>query len=600
MLPRFSRIIIFILLGTASTTLAKSYSIDSIHINAELLANGSLKIEETRIYSFRGSFSWADYHLPLSKVGRVQNFTLTEGDRPYAAAAGKEPGTYQLQADDHELYLKWHYKARNQTRTFTLNYIVTDVATVYDDVAELYFKFVGRANPKTAGQVTVTIKLPQLAAHPTVQAWAHGPLWGEITFKTGKISMWVQPLPAKTFWEARVLMPADWLPAASRRQSGYAQSRIMAKEARLVEQANADRERDIEQRLQEAENQRKALPIAAGLAVVAFLTWGILFIMNGRGFSVRYQQKMDSAIPDNLSPALASYLFFQKNVYGSTLMATLLYLARRGFVTIEQQTRERTFFGFKHKQEEFIVHLKDKNWRQSDKLADYEIALLALLFEELSAGSDSLNMKLFSKNASRIQKWFKEWKKIFAAHFEGQPFWDKKSIKAVIISASVSFAVVVLGIATVTLLGEGGIIAIVAGGICLGLSFTIMRYTAEMKLLRKKLAAFKNYLSKYHTQPVDHATFLNHIQEYLIYGIGLGLSAKSIKKLMLELPTGQYHSYFPWYVGHSQFATPAEFAGAMSSFISVGTTTMSSASGAGGGASGGGGGGGGGAGGGAG
>ena len=54
--------------------------------------------------------------------------------------------------------------------------------------------------------------------------------------------------------------------------------------------------------------------------------------------------------------------------------------------------------------------------------------------------------------------------------------------------------------------------------------------------------------------------------------------------------------YFPWYIyPHGAYASPAEFATAISSVVQIASSTMSSSSGAGGGASGGGGGGGGGA-----
>ena len=44
---------------------SKQYSLDSIYINAEICSDGCLQIEESRSYRFKGSFSWADYSIPL-------------------------------------------------------------------------------------------------------------------------------------------------------------------------------------------------------------------------------------------------------------------------------------------------------------------------------------------------------------------------------------------------------------------------------------------------------------------------------------------------------------------------------------------------------
>ena len=47
------------------TVSAKSYTFDRLSIEAEVLEDGGVLIEEIRTYTFRGSFSWADYKLPL-------------------------------------------------------------------------------------------------------------------------------------------------------------------------------------------------------------------------------------------------------------------------------------------------------------------------------------------------------------------------------------------------------------------------------------------------------------------------------------------------------------------------------------------------------
>jgi uncharacterized membrane protein len=78
--------------------------------------------------------------------------------------------------------------------------------------------------------------------------------------------------------------------------------------------------------------------------------------------------------------------------------------------------------------------------------------------------------------------------------------------------------------------------------------------------------------------------------------MALGIGNRVIEKMMSALTVDEQTNYFPWYhypAGH--FSTPSEFATALTSMVSIASSTMSSSSGSGGGASGGGGGGGGGA-----
>jgi uncharacterized membrane protein len=90
--------------------------------------------------------------------------------------------------------------------------------------------------------------------------------------------------------------------------------------------------------------------------------------------------------------------------------------------------------------------------------------------------------------------------------------------------------------------------------------------------------------------------WLSNIEKYLVYGLALGVGQKAIKKMMESIPEQQQAHFFPWYVyPHGTYASPADFATAISSVVQIASSTMSSSSGAGGGASGGGGGGGGGA-----
>jgi uncharacterized membrane protein len=599
MSERLNRLLLFLCLAISlffSTSLfSKSFSLDKIDIRARIQADGHLQIEENRTYTFRGSFSWADYRLPLKGIGEIRSFSISDEFSAYQQSAGEEPGTYFIQKDNNVFYVKWYYRARNETRTFTLRYLASDVVTRYQDVAELYFKFVGPGNNFPVQSVQVILEFPQDATFPEVRVWAHGPLWGEVRFVNGNLKLSVSPLPARNFWEVRTLFPPEWAPAATRSLQQSQLDVIMKEEEAWAKQANLKRQQAQERMERRREREAQAMNYAVAISLIGLL--GIIFLYNrfGKGHQVNYHQKVSSELPLDEPPAFTSIIFYNKQVYGVALTATLLDLARRGYLSIEQTAMpEQKWWGIKPPQ--FTLHQKSPD-QIGKSLLDYEESLLDFIFRELGQGSGTVNLKTFSKNRRKVQRWFMKWKKQLSAHLKETPYYDKDSIRGTIIAAILSAVVFIVGVVITIIWGTPGITAVIAGSLFIGLSFMILSYTPEIKLRRQKLKTLKNYLKSYHFIPSgsSEAVFEN-IDSYLIYGMALGLGKKQIEKMMMAVPANQQQTYFPWYVyPHGGYASPEQFASAVSTMVTIASSTVSSSAGAGGGASGGGGGGGGGA-----
>jgi uncharacterized membrane protein len=586
--------IVFIFLFLPIHLFAKSYSIDRIDIQAKIMSNGDLHISEARTYTFNGQFSWATYLLPLKGIGDIRYFSLSDQFSEYQLSSVGKSGTYYVQKDPQQFFCKWFYHCENETRTFTLRYTATDVAIAHQDVAEFYYKFVGELNDKSIAKVSVIIELPQKVDTSSVKAFAHGPLWGSIRFNRGILRMEVQPLPAYQYWEARVLFPKEWIPDAIRQTSAVKFTDILQEEKVWAQQANEARKLAQEKYRQRKERQSRAWQYAIILSIAGLLGFTFLYNKYGKGYSVPYYQKVDSELPEDYPPAMVSALYFNKNIYGTTLSATLFDLARRGFISIEQdKPPQKKWWGTSKPQ--FSIKLESQT-KENDRLQDYESDLINFMFNELGEGRSSVELKAFQKNQSKVQKWFRSWKKLLSAHYQDVAYYDKSSIKGTIIGAIMSVLITLGGVIILITLGSPGILAIVAGSILLGLSFVILRYTPEIKLKRKKWEALKNYLKKYHFAGEQSQDWLKNVQKYLVYGIALGVGNKVIRKLIDAIPADQHTTIFPWYCyGSGITPSPADFASAVTSMVTIASSTMSSSTGTGGGASGGGGGGGGGA-----
>jgi uncharacterized membrane protein len=575
---------------------AKNYTIDKIAIHARILANGDMHIQESRTYRFKGKFSWADYRLPLKGIGEVRYFTLKDDYQKYRQSGEEIPGTYYTRLDQQNFYCRWFYQAKNESRTFTLQYQVTNVVTSYQDIAEFYYKFVGESNSKRIESVSVTVELPRPAVPEEVRAFAHGPLWGNVRFRDNKIMLEIEPLSPYQYWEARILFPPGWVPEGKRMLSFPKLQEILLEEERWAQLANEQRVKAQERLQKKKEKDAKGMQYAVVLSLLAIA--GLLFFYSkyGKGFDVPYHQKVDSELPKDQPPAVVSALYYNKQVYGTAMSSTLFDLAGRGLITIKQiEAQLKKWWGTS--KPKFSIILDQQKLKESEsELLDYESDLLSFIFQDLGEGQPEVELKRFKKKQTKVQKWFRQWKKLVGEHYKDIVYYDKLSVKGTIYSAILSGIVMLAGVGILIIFGRPGVIAVICGGLCLGLSFIILRYTPEIKLKRKKWGALREYLKKYHFTSEHPIDWLQNIQDYLIYGLALGVGNKAIEKLMESIPADQQTAMFPWYSHlHGSQPSPADFASAISSMVTVASSTMSSSTGAGGGASGGGGGGGGGA-----
>lgn len=586
----FITISAFFLILIHDTSFAKSYSINAIVINAEIQKDGSLLIQEHRTYNFKGRFRWADYSLPLTQLGRVTDFTLIENGASYQRDNSKTPGTYQLAQDENSLHVKWFYSALNENRTFTLSYRVENAVQVYDDVAVFYYKFVGEKSSKSAAMVDVSLKLPRPATTDSVRAWSHGPFHGELRFYEDLIRLWVQPLPRKQFWEVRTVFPNYWIENTALKQSGFILDEIMQEEAAWAKAANETRQEQEARTIAREQNAKQTRDWSITLGLAGLLLWFLIYRRHGTGYVIPARAKFSSTLPDEFSPALTNYVYYQGQLSSGAMVATIFDLARRGYLKLFETKKTVSYLFFKKDKSIYAIRLNKEHLAESgDRLTDYESDLISFLFNELSNDGVEIDFDTIKNKQTTVMRWFRKWKKLIGTHWDSH-FIEKSSVKAMFISLAVAVVVIGFGVLFVINYSGMGAIAIGIGIVIFILSFFILKYTQDYKTIRSKIASFYRYMKKMHFRTQDSAQFHNRFEDYFIYGISLGLGQKVIEEIMTTYNTGRAN-YFLWYHPYSSAGTPTDFATAVSSMVTAASTTMSSSTGTNGGASSGGGGG---------
>lgn len=300
--------------------------------------------------------------------------------------------------------------------------------------------------------------------------------------------------------------------------------------------------------------------------------------------------------PFGWDPALVSYLLNSREVTGAALVATLLDLARRGFLSLrEEQVQKKRFLGGIKTATEYRWDRKPVvSEEEVSRLAPFEDSLLRFIFEDLGDGKSSISFKEVKKHRSRFTMFFRQWTKDVKAVAVERSWFDKKSFRAMFYSLGLEMVMIGLTVLCAMFFGAWAVVLGVCAVAVLVLAFLTPRRTAEGEKLARGWKALKRYLQKYHFRDAETPFLLSRINDYLIYGVVLGLDKKVFKEPAGFIPSEEYHGYLPWYMyyrGEGAAFSAESFASAFSTMVATATSSMSTAAGTGGGASSGGGGG---------
>lgn len=336
-LPVLSILLILLAAGaTAGCAEPRGFSIDRIEVDATVNPDATLEVTERVTYTFTG----AD-----DQPFTVGTRTFEPGPFPWrildiaAFDADGEPLTTLVDPSvtGTGTLFEWDIApATSGTRTYELRYTVADAVQVWSDVGELYWNWIGTTSP-AVGEWSATVTLPGGA--PGLRAWAHGPLDGVVTVEAPVVRARAADVPAGQFVDTRIVVDAEAFTAPGAAEARL--ERILAEEQRLAEQADAARAA-----AREREDTRERL--------ARFATWAVgpLVVLGAVGvFSVWRRWGQDPPRPDDIGdywrevpddpPAVAAALVSWGTVDADAFSATIIDLARRGWIRISEETEER-------------------------------------------------------------------------------------------------------------------------------------------------------------------------------------------------------------------------------------------------------------------
>ncbi len=249
-----SLICIIILLSVFNNLLIyaqRSFEITDYNSQVKILENGDIQVSEIFEYDFNGDFNGIIRTIGIKGSDGFKYFKASE----YSPEYKELEYTQSLDAD--MVTYKIYDKSSNEKKLFLLEYQLKNVATLYNDTAEFYWKFFDKSNTSPIGHIKIEIELPvaEISAEE-LKVFGHGPLDGKVSIQEdGKIVYEVFGLSSREMMEARILFPTSMIPNSTKiiNQNKFAE--IMKEELEWAKQT--ERTPTLESLVKDWESQIK-------------------------------------------------------------------------------------------------------------------------------------------------------------------------------------------------------------------------------------------------------------------------------------------------------------------------------------------------------
>ncbi len=559
-------LLVLLFAGGVSGSQARDFQIRDIAIQAEIQPNAVIRYVEDRRYRFEGSYSEVYYTLPLRGFDAVENIRVRQDGRPLVNENTEHPGTFKVERNEHELRITWFIETRDTTEhTYTIQYDLRDALVTGPDVTEWFWIFLSDRLARTPETFRARIALPQ-------------------SIEDEEWHVWMRETPD------RVRMRVDGslliLEGEDFRRSDRVRARILFPTRVLTNAEITDRRFTLERVMEEEEawmdaqeRRRQLRMLGTGLfAVLGPFSIG-LFIWFYRRYGRRFEPartiaRLSFSPPSDHAPALVRKLMLGPLNTEPDKMAlgiTIFDLSRRGYFRIVEKKGDKKFLSSEAPQ----YHLEKTGKKPDESLAGWERSLLDMAANRVNEGVTRMD-KILDWTEKPLQKWWKDWRKLYRDALKNQGWFDAVSQKALYFHLFAQLPLL-LGMIAITFLAGGiGAAGIVLVTIMMMLSLALPKRSQEGTDLHAEWTAYRKALKKGPNSSFDQ----KQIGRHFVFAIALGLTSKQLEKRLADVD--EESPIFLWVVPQAGIRGAADIASGLSTLASSGTTSFSGVSGVGG------------------
>ena len=564
---------------TPATATAKEYSMPHVDINMNVTNSGDLHFVEQRQFSFDGSFTcvwWTLGKLPQNASVKINGVSLQQGDSSDVASqeahaiegvpcqtewrSAGGPGGEAYSWDEAERTLYVFFRASYEDIIATIDYTIVNGISAYDDMGELYWKYVTEGWAVDSDDVTATVTLPvpegeTVVGGENVRAWGHGPANGTVHFQDdGSIVYKVDRVRAGDWVEARVLFPVEWLTKLSD------SAKELHAGSTILDSALADEEKWAN----EANAERMMAQLYIGfwcVLSVLLVIWAIvMFFRWGKELKPRFTDTYWRDVPDkDLSPAVIGRVMNFNQENSSQFTATLMNLSAKGVLRIDKGS----YLNKRGKPvEDYYLTLMPEALDLVE-IDELERKAINLIFGDIARGENQLWMKsieLYGKDhPEKLADKMKSWQGKLTREVENAHLFEEKSDSLQGTMFFIAIAYIVVGLA-IWMFNDNLIqmLPILPASIILfAISHFMSRRTTRGAEVAAKSNALKKWLKEFTRLDERPPTDVKVWGQFMVYAYLFGVAEEALKNMRMSVPAYRdmddrtFYSTMPYYYWYS-------------------------------------------------
>ena len=581
-------IMLFILIFSATAFANGDLTITNWTTDAELIDNGDLNIKEDLEFDFDGDFNGVFRTITLKDIDKVDNISVMEigSGKEYTQALkakNGDTGVFTVKEDQKNLEIKIYSPSEGQKKIFRISYRVVGVPIKYTDTAELNYNFIGSENETYIDKFSAVLKMPFPFTPNRVKIFGHGPLQGNVDYLgDDSIKIEVDNIDGGKNVTLRTLFPTRFIKNSTNVRNEMAFDRIMNEETKLI--AKVDKSNSLKDSV-----SKISLYIGAGVTALVAL---LMFLFRRKKTEKSIGNMRVESLMESSTPAMVS-IVVNSLITDKTITATLLDLARKGYIDIKEDERV--------KESAIIIRKREAD----ERLTESEQYFLTYFLNTIGDGkivSTEKIKKYSDKNKDSYAKFITKWTEQVKDQMESEGYYDKRDKKRGSI-IMVSFVILLItSFILFVYVGDGrmanALLLVVMSFV--GLFYGIYVYSRKSSKgyeESKVWNAFKVEMNSIKKQEQKENRSLKEILKYpleasLIYSIALGVKEDIIDTFKSEVQEDQSYymnsSASPWLFWYVLYG--GNFNKDISQSVTNSTPYSGSSVGAGGGFSGGGGG----------
>ena len=535
---------LFLFLLFPTISLAVSYDIEGYYINAEVLENGDVSVEE--IFLVDGTMNGYELNLSTSSsnstvsasaisnvsvaganIDSISFDTLEENFTDFTLVSFANIGDSQKYTVDNTyngVSIRMYYPINNEKIAFKVSYTLEDAIILHNGFAEFYWNFFSGELQDEINDLNVRVVLPGVDNSEYFRFWTHGPLSGEVhdyNSNTNNIVIAsIDKLEAYGILDMRITFDDSLVNTnLISKHSDETLDDIVAEETEIASETNTLR-REVQTKW------NIALFGTIGFYILLVIGFVYVYLKYDKELKSDFNHKYNRDFIDDYNVEVVDYLM-NHNVTENALSASVMNLIYKKNIKAE---------AIPDKKDSYTFTLLNR-----DNLNDTENSLVDFLFT--TVGNDNtfttMALKKYASNATTCRDFmssYTNWKNKVIIDGKSQNFFEKKRNYVWI-----PFVLLIYSIILLTFISSNNI-EMFFGILTIFFAIIFMIYAiACTKKTKKgiehyaKWKAFKNFLNDFGNFSIKELPEIALWERYLVYATVFGLADKVEKAMNVKI-----------------------------------------------------------------